>query len=80
MMMPGWGFGGFGGGFGLLGPLVMILFLGLIVTGVVLLIRYLIPQSHPESREDSALEILKRRYARSEISREEYEEKRKTLL
>jgi putative membrane protein len=58
----------------------MILFLGLIVTGVVLLIRYLIPQSNSECREDTALEILKRRYARSEISREEYEEKRKTLL
>ena len=80
MMMPGWGFGGYGGGFGWLGPLFMILFLGLIVTGVVLLIRYLITQGQPEFREDSALEILKRRYARSEISSEEYEEKRNALL
>ena len=80
MMMPGWGFGGFGGWFGWLGPLFMILFLGLIVTGVVFLIRYLITQGHPEYREDSALEILKRRYARSEISSEEYEEKRNALL
>ncbi|MBI2171195.1 MAG: SHOCT domain-containing protein [Chloroflexi bacterium] len=32
------------------------------------------------SREDSALEILKRRYARGDISKEEYEEKKRDLL
>lgn len=31
-------------------------------------------------REDSALEVLKRRYVRDEISREEFEVKRKDLL
>jgi len=33
----------------------------------------------PWTREDDALEILKRRYARGEISKEEYEERRRDL-
>lgn len=33
----------------------------------------------PSSRRDAALEILKERYARGEIDRDEYEERRKTL-
>jgi putative membrane protein len=33
-----------------------------------------------ESREDTALEILKRRYARGEITKEEYESMRRDIL
>ncbi len=33
----------------------------------------------PWTREDDAVEILKRRYARGEISKEEYEERRRDL-
>ena len=32
-----------------------------------------------ESREDTALEILKRRYARGEITKEEYEDMRRDI-
>jgi putative membrane protein len=45
---------------------------------VVLGIRWLIAQGK-ESRTNSALEILRQRYARGEINKEEFETKRKDL-
>jgi uncharacterized membrane protein len=44
---------------------------------VVLGIRWLIAQGK-ESRSDSALEILRQRYARGEINKEEFETKKET--
>lgn len=63
-------------------PLLMILFWGLIGWGIVDLTRGVTAPSRAESPQqaDSALEILKRRYARSEISKEEFEEKKKDLV
>jgi putative membrane protein len=52
----------------------------LVLVGLVLLIRWLWIQGRPFARtEDSALEILKRRYARGEITREEFESMRRDL-
>lgn len=67
---------GFGFGFG--GFVVMILFWVLLILGVVWLIRSLFsggryPSLQGSDREESAKEILDRRYARGELSREEYE-------
>jgi len=76
-MMWGWGYGGWANWMGWLGPLVMIAFWALIITGGVFLIRFLVRQGR--ARADSPLEILKRRYAQGEISKEEYEEKRRDL-
>jgi len=50
----------------------------LVIAGIVLLVRYLSPHSRSKSSED-ALEILKRRYARGEIQKAEFEETRKDL-
>jgi putative membrane protein len=81
MMMP---WGGFGGGFGGLGMLVMLVFWGLIIVGIVLVVRWLVEQGSrgggtgPEG--ESALDILKKRYARGEIGREEFEAKKRDLL
>lgn len=63
------------------GPLMMIVFIGLIVVIVVLLVRWLSGQrpSGDASSESKALEILKERFARGEIDKEEYEERRRTL-
>jgi putative membrane protein len=58
--------------------LFMLLFWGLIIVGVVLGIRWLLNQGK-ESRSDSALEILRQRYARGEINKEEFEEKKRDL-
>ncbi|MBI3989125.1 MAG: SHOCT domain-containing protein [candidate division NC10 bacterium] len=50
--------------------------------GLVLLIRWLWEPStgSPSKGSESALDILKKRYARGEIIKEEFEEKKKDLL
>ena len=75
-MHPMWGFWG-AWGIGMM--LFMLLFLGLVIVGVVLGIRWLISQGK-ESRSDSALEILRQRYARGEINKEEFEARKRDLL
>lgn len=70
---------GWGMGFGF-GWLFMILFWVLVILGIVFLIRIMAGGSKSDRREDSALDILKKRYAKGEISKEEFEEKKKELL
>ena len=57
-----------------------IIWIGAILV-IVLLIRRLLASSPggDSKREESALDILKKRYARGEINKEEFEEKRKDL-
>jgi putative membrane protein len=69
-----WGWGNWG--FGMM--LFMLLFWALVITGIVLGIRWLIRQGRSEV-SDSALEILRQRYARGDINREEFEAKRRDL-
>lgn len=56
----------------------MMFFWGLVIVGVVLGIRWLITQGK-ESRSDSAVEILRDRYARGEINKDEFEAKKRDL-
>lgn len=74
-MMGGYGWGG-------IMPVMMIIFWGLVIWGVVVLVRGVAsPGSRGASNQaDSPLEILKRRYASGEITKEEYEEKKKELI
>ena len=58
--------------------LMMILFWGLIIVGLVFGIRWLVTQGR-EPRTDSALDILRQRYARGEINKEEFETKKQEL-
>ncbi|MCG6894211.1 MAG: SHOCT domain-containing protein [Desulfobacteraceae bacterium] len=77
-MMPGmggwsaWGMGG-----------TMIIFWGLILFGLVLMINWLLTANRNERNADNgsgdALEILKNRYARGEIDREQYRQMREEL-
>ena len=79
----GWGMMGSGMSFGwVFMPIFMILFWGLVIWGVVSLVRGLSGSRSSDSdssRPDSALEVLKKRYARGEITKEEYEEKKKDI-
>jgi putative membrane protein len=75
--MMGWGGGWYGMFFG---PLVMILVLVLVVGAVVLVLRWGGAGWHgaaPPPR--TALDILKERFARGEIDKGEFEERRKLL-
>ena len=73
----GYDYGMMGGGGWWFMPILGIIFLGLIIWAVVALIR---GQSGSQSTgADSALEMLKRRYARGDIDKEEYEQKKKDL-
>jgi putative membrane protein len=57
-----------------------IIFVGLIIWAIVASVRSANEsRSSDSSKADSALEVLKKRYARGEISKEEYEEKRKDI-
>ncbi|MBI4241832.1 MAG: SHOCT domain-containing protein [Candidatus Rokubacteria bacterium] len=56
----------------------MLAFWALVIAGLVLGIRWLVRQGW-EPRADPALEILRQRYARGEINREEFEAKKRDL-
>jgi putative membrane protein len=70
----GWMWGAWGIGMGV----IMLFFLGAIIVAIVLSIRWLISQGKT-SQSDSALEILRQRYARGEINKEEFETKKRDL-
>ncbi|OGP56343.1 MAG: hypothetical protein A2Y65_10390 [Deltaproteobacteria bacterium RBG_13_52_11] len=73
-MMGGYGMGWFGGIF-------MIFFWIAVVIGIVFLIRWLVQSTRGGAGSaESALEILKRRYAKGEIDKKEFEQKKKDLL
>jgi putative membrane protein len=57
----------------------MILFWILIIIGIIYLVRYL-PKTDRREGEKKPLDILKERYARGEINKEEFEEKKKDLI
>ena len=68
-MHPMWWMWGAGG---LVMMLMMLVFWAVVIVGIVLAIRWVLAQSRV-SDEDSALAILRERYARGEINREEFE-------
>ena len=63
------------------GPLMMIAFIALIVVVVVLLVRWLGAHKPSDniSSENNAENILKERFARGEIDKQEYEERLRLL-
>lgn len=80
-----WNDGWWGAGHMLFGGIGMILVLVIVVAVVALLVRWISPGAHPPHMghygppPKTALDILKERFARGEIDKEEFEERRRTL-
>lgn len=86
-MMDGWGWGSYGGT-SVIGFIFMMIFMVAIIAGIVLFIVWLVRQTAgggavagpgAAAGGESALDILKKRYASGEIDKNEFEEKRKDL-
>lgn len=70
---------GYGGGMMLFGFLFWIL----IIVGIVLLVKWLVEQNKPgvvAPAGETALDILNKRYARGEIDKKEFDERKKDLI
>jgi putative membrane protein len=81
MMGPGMMNWGYGMGWGWM--IIMVVFWISVIVGIIFLIRWLVlstDRGRGSKAEDSALEILQKRYAKGEINKEEFEEKKKDLV
>ena len=74
-MMDGYGYG-MSSGMWILG----FIFWLLILVGIILLIKYLWEGAGVREVHESAIEVLKKTYAKGEINKEEFEEKKKDLI
>ncbi len=74
--MSGWGMG-----YGFFGGLMMLLFLILLIGAVVLGVRWFMNGGKQEvsRKEETPLDILKKRYASGEIDKEEFETMKRDL-
>lgn len=78
-MMEGMGGGGMGFGMGF-GWIIWIVLIGLIIWAVKSVMDSQSRSSIPGPKQESALDILEKRFAKGEIDSEEYNKRRKQLL
>jgi putative membrane protein len=75
-------YGYFFGPLGVLGAVLMILWWALIIVAIISLIRFLRGDKHQRWRRfggDSAMELLRERFAQGEIDKAEFEERKREL-
>jgi len=78
-MMWGWPMMGFGG----FGMIFSFIFFVLIIVGVILMVVWIVKRAGYSSTDkisNKSLEILKERYAKGEINKEQYENMKKELI
>lgn len=86
----GWGMGpgmmggyGYGYGMGWVWSIVIIVFWILVIVGIIFLVRWIAISTRSGGQTgggESALDVLKKRYARGEIDKDEFEERKRDLL
>ena len=83
MMWPNMMGGFFGGGLGLIGMVLGFIFLALIIAGIIILIIWIAKRTGSTSigqgSNGNALEILKQRYAKGEITKGEFDAIKKDI-
>ncbi len=74
-------FGYYPYGFGFFGPILMILWWAFVIYAIVVFLRWLADsgRGHHKHRGNNALNLLKERYAKGEIEKKEFEEKKADL-
>ena len=75
----GWGMHPMWGMWGIGMMVMMLIFWGVVIVGMVLAIRWLVSQGKESRSADPALDILRQRYARGELDKEEFEAKKRDL-
>jgi putative membrane protein len=70
--MHGWSGAGWGAGIGMGSGIFMLIFWALVIIGIVYVVRYLGRGGRVAGLE-KPLDILKKRYARGEVTREDFE-------
>jgi len=74
-----WGSFGMGWGTGL-GWIFIVIFWILLILGIVYLIKYVAGSAKKEEPKETALDILKKRYASGEINKEEFDRIKDDLI
>ncbi|HLC93546.1 MAG TPA: SHOCT domain-containing protein [Patescibacteria group bacterium] len=72
-MMGNWGYNAFGW-------LSMLLIWVLLIVGIIALIQYISSSSKDQTKSNTPLEMLKERYAKGEIDKNEFEDKKRDLI
>ena len=61
------------------GFVFMLLMMALVIAGIIAIVHYLNHGATHPGKQDSALDLLEKRYAKGEIDKKEFEEKRTIL-
>ena len=75
--MMNWGNYGWGMGFGWI---FMILFWALVILGIVYIVQAILRRAGQSGPEETPFDILKKRYAKGEITKEEFERMKNDLM
>ena len=83
MMWPNMMGGLFGGGLGIAGMILSFIFTALFIAGIIILIIWLVKRVNSsglgQASNNDAIEILKKRYAKGEINKKEFESLKKDI-